>query len=334
MTARPAPSPGHHLVVGPDPPQLSVVRSPHLSLEPLLLSAATGPAGFDRAPGRELVHAVRRALPYRAGFALAPLAASVGKNGRGDLVDAFGPIPPYADVSIQEQIERMRDAPDEVLLDDLRHIYGDALPRWWHPAAERPRAWFTSLAGAVGAAFAAIGHRWRAAGPAIDREIQRVGTALVRGGHDALLNTLDPRLHYRDGVLTMGWDTDHSVPLGGRRLVLVPRIGRPQSLMASFDRPDLVYVAYTLPRRATASPTPTGDPLAMLLGPIRAQALRRLAGPMTAGALAQVLNRPATNVAYHCKQLELADLIRRERRGQSVWITRTARGQELIELMS
>lgn len=42
----------------------------------------------------------------------------------------------------------------------------------------------------------------------------------------------------------------------------------------------------------------------------------------------------ATNATYHCKQLESARLIVRERRGQSVWIWRTARGHELIDLMA
>ena len=329
MTALPVSTPEHRLIIGSDPPPLSVVRSPHLSLEPLMLSAAAG-----LIDGSELVHAVRRALPYSAGFALAPLVASIRDNGRGDLVDAFCPIPPHADVSEQEQIERMRDAPDTMLLGDLRRIYGDTLPRSWQPAADRPREWFASLARAAGAAFAAIAHHWAAAGSAIDREIQRVGTVLVRGGHDVLLNSLHPRLRYGDGMLSMDWDSDYSVPLAGRRIVLAPMIGRRQAMMASFDRPGVAYIAYNVLGHPPDRPTPAGDPLALLLGPVRAQALRQLAGPMTAGELASALNCAATNVAYHCKQLEAADLIVRERRGQSVWITRTTRGHELIDLMS
>ena len=42
----------------------------------------------------------------------------------------------------------------------------------------------------------------RAAGPLLDREIRRVGTASVRGGMAALLNSLHPRLTYRDGMFT------------------------------------------------------------------------------------------------------------------------------------
>jgi len=38
--------------------------------------------------------------------------------------------------------------------------------------------------------------------------------------------------------------------------------------------------------------------------------------------------------SYHCGQLEAAGLIVRERRGQSVWVSRTARGHELVDLLS
>ena len=39
-------------------------------------------------------------------------------------------------------------------------------------------------------------------------------------------------------------------------------------------------------------------------------------------------------VTYHCTQLESAGLIVRERRGPSVWINRTDRGQELLEVFA
>jgi DNA-binding MarR family transcriptional regulator len=36
---------------------------------------------------------------------------------------------------------------------------------------------------------------------------------------------------------------------------------------------------------------------------------------------------------YHCDRLEAAGLILRERHGQSVWVSRSARGAELVDLL-
>jgi hypothetical protein len=47
--------------------------------------------------------------------------------------------------------------------------------------------------------WAAVEPQWRAAGPLLDREIRRFGTAAVRGGMAALLNSLHPRIRYHDG---------------------------------------------------------------------------------------------------------------------------------------
>jgi hypothetical protein len=212
---------GYRLAIGEDTvPQISVVRSPHVSLAPLMIGASAGVPGTD---GRYLMRAVRKALPYGAGFALAPMVAA--HRAGDELVDAFMPILPYADVSVAEQIESMHQAPDDLLLDELHRIYGAAPPRAWQPAAERPRTWFDSLALATAHTFDAVAASWYAAAPAIDREIQRVGTALVRGGHDVLLNSLHPRLQDAHGMLSFDIRIRRIVSLGGRRLVLVPLIG-------------------------------------------------------------------------------------------------------------
>lgn len=72
------------------------------------------------------------------------------------------------------------------------------------------------------------------------------------------------------------------------------------------------------------------DALALVLGPLRARTLRATARPITAGRLASRLHCAPNTVTYHCAQLESAGLIVRERRGPSVWISRTHRGEQLI----
>jgi Mn-dependent DtxR family transcriptional regulator len=73
------------------------------------------------------------------------------------------------------------------------------------------------------------------------------------------------------------------------------------------------------------------DALALILGRLRAQTLRAATRPITAGRLAARLQCAPNTVTYHCAHLESAGLIVRERRGPMVWITRTARGEQLLK---
>jgi DNA-binding MarR family transcriptional regulator len=92
----------------------------------------------------------------------------------------------------------------------------------------------------------------------------------------------------------------------------------------SYRRPDVHDPTQT-------SGATKADALAIVLGPLRARTLRATARPITAGHLASRLHCAPNTVTYHCTQLESAGLIVRERRGPSVWISRTHRGEQLIE---
>lgn len=52
------------------------------------------------------------------------------------------------------------------------------------------------------------------------------------------------------------------------------------------------------------------------------------------GQLAAALQCEPCTASYHCDRLESAGLIARERHGQSVWVSRTVRGDELADLLS
>jgi DNA-binding transcriptional ArsR family regulator len=181
--------------------------------------------------------------------------------------------------------------------------------------------------------------RWRAAGPLLDREIRRVGTAAVRGGMAALLNSLHPGLRYQDGAFTYAPPCNPFArrslgPVGPRRLVLVPMIAGRDALLFSFDLDDVCFVGYPIPHpRAGAQDTADGA-LATILGPLRAAILQVLRQPLTVGDLATMVHCAPTTATYHLHQLAAADLITREKSGSSVWVSRTARGDELVNLLS
>jgi hypothetical protein len=315
-----------------DTPLVSVAKVPHCSWI-ALLQVSSSPLGLAGRTGR----AVRAAVGRRGRFAL----AAVPQRAYQVYPDlAHCPIPPVSDVSAAEQAERLRDVSEAALQADLARNFAGALPPWWRPAADRPRRWLDSFAAASMDGWAVLEPLWRRAQPLIDRETRRVGAAVVRGGIDALLNSLHPRICFRDGELIVRHRRDSLRDLGDRRLVLVPMICGPNGTAINFDLPKVAFVGYPVRGfvstvgRWSRSTDRCSDALTVVLGPARAEALRSTHSPLTMGQLAIELQCEAGTASYHCDRLESAGLIVRERHGQSVWVKRTERGDELADLLS
>ena len=321
-----------HLRVG-DPGALNVtlVKAPHLSLV-LMLTACFGPSPVGRT-----ARAARASVRPSGRFALSTVLASA-HGLYPDVVST--PIPPTADVSVEEQVQRLRDLPDDAVLDDLTNAFGPDLPRAWRAPADRPRRWLDSYAAATLDAWSAVSPRWQHAQPLLDLEARRVGAAVVRGGTDVLLNTLHPRIRYECGEIWVPAVREATVALDGRRLVLVPTIAGPMGRLVGFDLPDVVYLAYPVPGQAglgeNGNPPAEqrGDALGQVLGRMRADVLQAADRPISMGKLAAAVGCSPRMTSYHAGQLEAAGLVVRERRGQSVWVSRTVRGHELVELLS
>jgi DNA-binding transcriptional ArsR family regulator len=334
IAAASAPGPGHQLRAGaPGALTVSVVLAPQQSVLMLLRQAASGqsygaPAG--------LLAAVRDALRPQARFA----AQSFTGRGWTVIPDSCTPISPLADASVADQAASLRALPATVLTGELHAADGGQhLSPQWQAAADQPRRWLSSMADASLDTWKVAEPRWRAAGPLLDREIRRVGTAAVRGGMAALLNSLHPGLSYHDGTFAFASPCDPRYTLGPlgsvgpRRLVLVPMIAG-GALLFSFERPDVCYIGYPLPQPRPGAPAMAESALATILGPVRAAILQALRQPLTVGDLAASVHCAPTTATYHLHQLAAADLITRQKSGPSVWVSRTTRGDELVDLLS
>ena len=335
IAATSAPGPGFELRPGaPDALAVSVVLTPQQSVLALLLQAASGqswgaPAG--------LLTAVRSSLRPQARFA----AQSFTERGWTVIPDSCTPISPLAEASVADQATRLRDLPAAALTSELQAIDGghDPPPQW-RAAADQPRRWLNSMADASLDTWAVAEQRWRAAGPLLDREIRRVGTAAVRGGMAALLNSLHPGVSYHDGIFTFSPRCDPCAtfgpfgPVGPRRLALVPMIAGRDALLFSFDCPDVCWIGYPLPQPRLGAKGTADGALATILGPVRAAILQALRQVLTVSDLAAVVHCAPTTATYHLHQLAAAGLISREKCGPSVRVSRTARGDELVGLLS
>ena len=328
MTGTPAASQsGYRLQIeAPDALAVSIVLSPQQSVVSLLIQAASGES-MGASAG--LLTAVGKSLHPPARFAVRPFAAS-GYS----FPECCVPIPPVADISVAEQARRLRDLPTEVLTDELRAHHDCPFPPGWQVAGQQPRRWLNSMADASLDTWAAIEPLWRAAGPLFDREVRRVGTAAVRGGLGVLLNNLHPRISYRDGTITLAVPRGVSFPLGRRRLALLPMIAGREGLLVSFECDDVCYIGYPVQPPGPGPLAGVNGALALVLGPLRAAALRALRQPLTVGELAAAVHCAPTTATYHLHRLAAAGLVTREQRGSSVLVSRTARGDELVDLLA
>ncbi|MBF8192690.1 winged helix-turn-helix transcriptional regulator [Nonomuraea sp. K274] len=311
-------------------PQLYISISPNLTALAMIADALAGRR-------RGLPELWRRAISSRVGRpgheSVRPLAAP----GYSVMPDSLVPRAPIGgDVSVQAQISALHDIPPDDLIKDLEQAFGPGpLPAHWRSAAERPARWLRGYAGALNDVWNTTEPLWKRARALLDREIERVGVGSVRGGPELLLGALSNRITYGERGLLISDLESSTYELGDRRIVLVPMLAGKDALIVSLDHPEAVWIAYPVPgadslwRRPVA---PAVDELSALVGPVRADLLCALDQPMTMSMLATGMQIAPSGLTYHCDRLRAGRLITRERRGREVWIARTHRAEELLEL--
>ncbi|MFB4275550.1 ArsR/SmtB family transcription factor [Nonomuraea sp. MTCD27] len=311
-------------------PQLSISISPHLTALAVITDALAGRR-------RGLPEPWRAAVGSRVGRpghqAVRPLAAP----GYSVVPDSLVPLTPVgADVSVEAQVSALHELPPDRLITDLEQAFGPGpLPAHWRSAAERPASWFHGYAGALADVWSTVEPLWKRARALLDREVRRVGVASVRGGPELLLGALNQRIvHGGSGLLIADVEAS-AYDLGDRRIVLVPMLAGKDAVIVSLDNEEAVWIAYPVPGAETLwsrPAAPAQDELSALMGPVRAGLLCAIGRPMTMSMLAADLKIAPSSITYHCDRLRAARLITRERRGREVWVGRTHRAEELLEL--
>lgn len=239
-----------------------------------------------------------------------------------------------------EEIEKIPDITSESLSADLERMFGEAVPPTWRKIADNPSDFLISYAALARSVWDSLAPVWQRAKPLLDREVERVGVASVTGTMSALLANLSPRISFVDGnVLLPG-----GAPAGNggavHKLTLTPLVSGTRACVHHVDDAGHAYVGYPV---AGLGPLLVGDEglggrsadaLAMTLGELRAVILRNGSQSVSMGKLADLLHCTAGTVTYHCRQLEQAGLLCRERRGREVRILRTLRGDALVDALS
>lgn len=329
-------------VAAPAPQSVRVIRSPQVSVFALLREIVEGNATLPTS----LLTKFRASLDDAAlRRSMSPVALSPVPHFPTEVV----PITADSDVEVHDQMEHLRAAPAQQALDGL---YDDwcaeevpAIQRVWRDPLERPDSWRHAFARTSLETWRFWSPAWTAARDLWSREVQRVGVAWVRNSTTELLNTLHPKVGYRDGWLH--FQGRNPLDIAGRDLVLVPMIAGDEHYLVQRASEGPITIGYPLPGHAalwqSQKLTDSGDlprrssaedGVELLLGPARAAILRAVGTPRTAGQIAADLHYAPSTVTHHCNHLEQSGLIERRRSGQTVVVRRSIRGDQVLDILS
>ena len=220
---------------------LHVAMVPYFSILAMLSDSVAGlrrglPAGLRRRIGGAVRGTNRAAV------------APIGTPGQSILPDCVVPLVPRSDLDWRagcgahagyragrdRRVHRTRiRRPDPAALGGRRRT--------------NPRRWMSRLPTRSSISAATVIDPLLArASPLFDREIDRVGRAVVHDGVDVLLSTLTHAWR----LTAAHWASTTPVgalQLGQRRLVLVPLVGGERILLSNVDCPDVVWVGYPVP---------------------------------------------------------------------------------------
>ena len=280
---------------------------------------------------------IRSTLTRRDVIALLPVFG----GQRIFMPDCLGPVPAAGYASTSETLDEIAATDAGVLFEQAATIFAENQdvppPRAWGIVEKRPERWLEEYARTMGRVAAALDDIWRAAQPLIDRETERIGVAAMLGASREVLTTLHVSGRMQDGDLELRrWGSEPTrwaIDDGG--LVLVPMLGGMRSLVSWHTDDAITHLAYPITGQVRLLDDPgaaADDGIDGLVGPRRAEILRLLDEPVVAGAVATAVQASPSAITHHIVALESAGLVRRERKGQHVWIHRTARATALLTL--
>ncbi|GHJ53007.1 hypothetical protein Nm8I071_23140 [Nonomuraea sp. TT08I-71] len=277
--------------------------------------------------------AVRANLPYEANRLLEPMFGPSASS----IPHCLTPSVSVRDMDFDSHLHQIATTAHERLTDQVAALYGDTTPGPWGWALRRPGRWVDAYIATLRSVWEVFRPHWQRAQPLLEREIVRVGTASVRGAFDGVLAGLNPRWHYRDETLMIPDRHPEHFALNGRRLVLTPTMSGVGASIFDPDMTNMLWLGYPIPHLWTSwenqPPHRRQDPLALVLGPMRATLLRQAGSNLGMGQLADLLHCAPSVITYHCTTLEDAGLLYRERRGRHTHLRRTTRGDALLDLL-
>jgi hypothetical protein len=246
--------------------------------------------------GGDTVHApwAKRALRVLPGTDLSPLLAAMCLEKH--CPDFLSPPPDASLVGFDEELERLRATPPEVVHTEVQMLVQVEKEQFGPLSPEKARLLEIYLSNPEGSLKRlvdtlqryhdlTIAPYWQRIQEHLEGDTIKRGQALALGGVEALLSNLHPKASYSGGVLELDKTYEAVVEPAGRGITLVPCVfawPRVDMLVQPGYQPTLAYGPRGVAKLwSSSSPAPNGTALEAALGTGRASVLKSLT-PMPA----------------------------------------------------
>jgi DNA-binding transcriptional ArsR family regulator len=296
--------------------------------------------------GGDTVHApwVTRARRVLPGTDLSALVAAMCVAGR--CPDFLTPPPDASVVSFEEELERLRATPLEVVHTEVQMLVQAEKEQFGPLAPDKACLLEIYLKDPEGSLKRlvdtlkryhdlTIAPYWPRIQEHLEGDTIKRGQALALGGVEALLSNLHPKASYSGGILELDKTCEAVIEPAGRGITLVPCVfawPRVEVLVQPGYRPTLAYGPRGVASlwTSSSSPTPNGTALEAALSAGRASVLKNIAVPRTTTALARQLYLSPAAVSAHLSRLKVAGLAEPHRSGRKVYYRLSGAGESLL----
>src|SRR5215208_1924332 len=296
--------------------------------------------------GCDTVHAswstrTRRVLP---GTDLSPLLAAMCLERH--CPDFLSPPPDASVASFDEELERVRATPPEVVHTEVQMLMQVQQEQFGPLSPEKeclleiylrePDGSLKRLVDTLKRCHElAIAPYWPRIQEHLEGDTIRRGQALVLGGVEALLSGINPKAAYHDGAIVLEKPYEAVIEPAGRGITLVPCVfawPHVEVLVQPGYRPTLAYGPRGVANLwASSSPPSNGTALGAALGESRASVLKGLlTAPTTTTELARQLDLGPAAVSAHLSRLKAAGLVEPHRSGKRVYYRLSCAGESLL----
>ena len=296
--------------------------------------------------GGDTVHApwAKRALLVLPGTDLSPLLAAMCLEKH--CPDFLSPPPDVSLVGFDEELERLRATPPEVVHTEVQMLVQVEKEQFGPLSPEKELMLEIYLSDPEGSLMRlvdtlqryhdlTIAPYWQRIQEHLEGDTIKRGQALALGGVEALLSNLHPKASYSGGVLELDKTYEAVVEPAGRGITLVPCVfawPRVDMLVQPGYQPTLAYGPRGVAKLwSSSSPAPNGTALEAALGTGRASVLKSLTPmPSTTTELAHQLRLSPAAVSAHLTRLKAAELVEPHRSGRNVYYRLSYAGESLL----
>jgi DNA-binding transcriptional ArsR family regulator len=250
--------------------------------------------------------------------------------------DFVVPAPMQSRPTFGEQLNQIRATPLETVVADVHAAFANSpLPSAIKRYGDEPAALLAAIVSALAQYWAvAIAPYWQRMNATLEADVLYRGLQCVQAGPGAALGQIDPRIHWRDGLLTIDVvaDVNERVPVAGRITHLLPSVFvKSPTVGVTDDAPP--WLGYRSRRSALTwnNVKPVSSvAIQELLGRRRAGLLLALDQPRSTTELAYQSAVTPSGISQHLRVLAAAGLVDRARVGRLVLYSQTELARQLF----